>query len=633
LASSYGPDGGIVLTNALIANGTILNRAAGNLTVTNLLAPSAAITTISVNTINAPTATLNNLTPSGVTRGLFMPNGFGGASLASAQPEKKIAALGLDASGPALRVASAVSGPVALTQGLEDALDRETKEKASVATTDRRLLRFSKMIPSLSNTETDKKGAVKAEAAPPEPSPAGDDPAKPQTPPPVSPLIPQPEIAAAENSFSTFSLNVADVSFKLAAASLANGAMPDRNSIRSEEFVNALNYHDPEPPPGSPIGFTWERARYPFIQNREILRFAVRTAATGREANKPLNLVLLLDHSGSMDRADRVRIVREAIQTLANQLKVGDRFSVVTFARTARLFADGVTGDKAGTIVESLSGITPEGGTNLEDALRLGYETASRHFQNNGVNRVILFTDGAANLGDLSPESLRDRVETWRKRGVALDCFGIGWDGLNDDLLEKLSRNGDGRYGFLNSPEEAGGEFANKIAGALHVAAADVKVQVEFNPQRVNLWRQIGYATHQLTKEQFRDNKVDAAELAAAESGNALYLAETKSDGSGPIATVHVRHRDPGTGLFQEHEWRIPYDGPAPLLERAPATLRLATTAAAFSEWLSGLPYAAEVTPDRLLQLIQGLPSEAGPDRRPHELETMIQQARSLVGK
>jgi secreted protein with Ig-like and vWFA domain len=567
-----------------------------------------------------------------------MPNRFGEASPASAQPEKKIEALGFDASGPELRVASAVSGPVALTQGLEDVLDREAKEKASVATTDRRLLRFSKMVPSLANTEADKKGAVKAEvrlaeAAPPEPSPTGDDLAKPQTSPPVSPLIPQPEIAAAENSFSTFSLNVADVSFKLAAASLANGAMPDRNSIRSEEFVNALNYHDPEPPAGSPIGFTWERARYPFIQNREILRFAVRTAATGREANKPLNLVLLLDRSGSMERADRVRIVREAIQTLANQLKVEDRFSVVTFARTARLFADGVTGDKAGAIVESLSGITPEGGTNLEDALRLGYETASRHFQNNGVNRVILFTDGAANLGDLSPESLRDRVETWRKRGVALDCFGIGWDGLNDDLLEKLSRNGDGRYGFLNSPEEAGGEFANKIAGALHVAAADVKVQVEFNPQRVNLWRQIGYATHQLTKEQFRDNKVDAAELAAAESGNALYLAETKSDGSGPIATVHVRHRDPGTGLFQEHEWRIPYDGPAPLLERAPATLRLATTAAAFSDWLSGLPYAAEATPDRLLQLIQGLPSEAGPDRRPQELETMIQQARSLVGK
>src|SRR5207248_10805252 len=199
--------------------------------------------------------------------------------------------------------------------------------------------------------------------------------------------------------------------------------------------------------------------------------------------------------------------------------------------------------------------LNPDGGTNLEDALGLGYATAARHFVANGINRVILLTDGAANLGNVEPEALKQKVVSNRIKGIALDCFGIGWEGYNDDLLEALSHNGDGRYGFLNTPEEAGTEFAAQLAGALHVAASDVKVQVEFNPKRVTAYRQIGYAKHQLTKEQFRDNSVDAAELGAAESGNALYVTEVNPTGDGPLATVRVRYKIPGTADYREQEW------------------------------------------------------------------------------
>ena len=159
----------------------------------------------------------------------------------------------------------------------------------------------------------------------------------------------------------------------------------------------------------------------------------------------------------------------------------------------------------------------------------------------------MLLTDGAANLGNVDPETLKQKVEANRKQGIALDCFGIGWEGYNDDLLEVLSRNGDGRYGFVNTPEEAATEFAGQLAGALHVAASDVKVQVEFNPARVTAYRQIGYAKHQLTKEQFRDNTVNAAQIGAAESGNALYVIAVDPAGDGPLAIVRVRYRVPGT--------------------------------------------------------------------------------------
>src|SRR5438128_1967731 len=287
-----------------------------------------------------------------------------------------------------------------------------------------------------------------------------------------------------------------------------------------------------------------------------------------------------------MESADRVRIIHEALRVLATQLQPQDKFSVVTFARTARLWVDGVAGNQAGAVAEQMSGLTPQGGTNLGEAMDLAYQTALRHYLAHGVNRVVLLTDGAANLGNVDPDILKQKVEAHRKQGIALDCFGIGWEGYNDDLLEILSRNGDGRYGFINTPEEADTEFAGQLAGALRVAASDVKVQVEFNPARVSAYRQIGYAKHQLTKEQFRDNTVDAAEIGAAESGNALYVAEINPRGEGPLAIVRVRYKVPATADYREHEWAVPYTGNAVSLEQASPVMRLAATASAFSEWL-----------------------------------------------
>ncbi|MBN2508087.1 MAG: von Willebrand factor type A domain-containing protein [Verrucomicrobia bacterium] len=445
--------------------------------------------------------------------------------------------------------------------------------------------------------------------------------------------VPQPEVQTRDNAFSTFSLNVSDVSFKLAAASLEKGAMPDPSTVRSEEFINAFDYRDPEPAPGVPIAFAWERARYPFAHNRDLLRFSVQTAARGREPGRPLNLVLVLDNSGSMERADRVRIIQECLLVLAGKLQKSDRVSVVTFARTARLWVDGVAGNQVGKAFGRVGTLTPEGGTNLEEALTLAYQTARRHFLAQGVNRVVVLTDGAANLGNVDPAALKAQVEAHRTQGIALDCFGIGWEGYNDDLLEVLSRNGDGRYGFVNTPEDAAGGFAAQLAGALQVAASDVKVQVEFNPRRTTAYRQIGYAKHQLKKEQFRDNTVDAAEIGAAESGNALYVVEVHPAGDGPIGVVRVRYKVPGTTRYLEHAWTVPYTGAAAPLDHASPAMRLAATASAFSEWLVASPYAAEVTTDRLLGCLRGVPEALALDPRPQKLEWMIRQAQAIAGR
>ena len=456
---------------------------------------------------------------------------------------------------------------------------------------------------------------------------------KPLTPPPANAPIPQPEILTRDNAFSTFSLNVSDVSFKLASVSLGNGQMPAPASIRSEEFINAFDYHDPEPLQGQPLSFVFERASDPFAQERDLLRFSVKAAALGRQEGRALNLVLLLDTSGSMERADRVNIIHEALRVLSAQLQPQDTVSVVTFAHTARLWADGVPGDQAGATLDKVGSITPEGGTNLEEAMRLAYETALRHFRAGGINRVVLLTDGAANLGNVDSQTLTQKVEAERRQGISLDCFGIGWEDYNDDLLEQLSSNGDGRYAFINSPDEAATEFAAKLAGALQVAAEDVKVQVEFNPDRVTAWRQIGYAKHQLTKEQFRDNSVAAGAIAAREAGNALYVIETNPDGKGPIATVRVRYRVPGTQENHERSWLVDYTGAASGLAQSSPGMRLAATAGEFSERLADSPFAQDVTLDELLNYLSGVPQFYNADERPKQLEWMIRQAKSVSGK
>lgn len=454
------------------------------------------------------------------------------------------------------------------------------------------------------------------------------------SPPALSPPPePRPEVATEENAVSTFSLNVTDVSFKLADASLANGTLPAAGSVRPEEFLNAFTYHDPDPIAGARVSLTWERAQYPFAHRRDVVRLALRTAAQGRATGRPLNLVLVLDTSGSMERADRVQIVHSALRTLAAELRTGDRISVVGFSRTPRLWIDGLPGERASELTNTVGNLTPEGGTNLGDALRVGYETALKHFQLGGVNRLVLLTDGAANLGEVNPQALKQMVEEHRTRGVALDCFGVGWEGYNDPLLAVLSRNGDGRYGFLNSPEEAATDFVHQLAGALRVAAADVKVQVEFNPRRVRHWRQVGYQDHQLTREQFRDNTVDAAEIGAAESGNALYVIETDADGQGPLGWVRVRYRVPETGLYEEHEWLLAHEGRDLALEQASHALRLAVASSSFAEWLAGLPFAGEVSTDRLLSILSGVPASFEPDPRPGRLESMIREAKAISGK
>jgi len=447
---------------------------------------------------------------------------------------------------------------------------------------------------------------------------------------PASPPRGLDEKDASREPFSTFSLHVSDVSFKLAQAALAKGQWPDPGRIRIEELVNAFDYGDPTPTREARVSCRLEQSAHPFLQQRNLLRISMRTAATGRAGGTPLRLTLLLDSSGSMERLDRRETVRRAFVLLAAQLEPIDEVTLIAFARRPRLVADRVGGGQGERLVRIVSELPSEGGTNLEAALALAFEKAQEQRTDKAQNRIVLITDGAANLGDADPESLARIIESMRQAGIAFDAAGIGADGLNDEILEALTRKGDGRYYLLDRPEDADAGFAHQIAGALRPAARNVKVQVELNPDRVGRYKLLGFEKHRLKKEDFRDDSVDAAEMAAEEAGVALYQLEARRDGQGDVGSVSVRFQDMASGRMVERRWPIPYEPRAPRLAEAAPSLRLAAVAALFAARLKGEALGQSVELPKLAGLISGLPPRFRDTARVDRLAFMIEQARQM---
>jgi Mg-chelatase subunit ChlD len=436
------------------------------------------------------------------------------------------------------------------------------------------------------------------------------------------------ETSPAAEPFSTFSLHVSDVSFQLAKSSLASGKWPEAEKIRIEEFVNAFDYGDPIPAMKDRVACRIDQGAHPFLQQRNLVRIALRTAEAGRSSGTPLRLTLLLDSSGSMERPDRRATLTRAVATLAGLLGENDRITLVSFARQPRLVADAVAGNEAMKLAGIVAALPSEGGTNLEAALQLAFEKAREHQEPNAQNRIVLLTDGAANLGDAKAESLASLVAGMRESGIAFDAAGFGAEGLNDEILEALTRKGDGRYYLLDRPEDADDAFAKQIAGALRPAAKNVKVQVEFNPDRVKSYKLLGFEKHRLATEDFRNDAVDAAEMAAAEAGVAVYQVEPMAAGEGDLGSVSVRFRDLDSGEMIERRWALPHLDAAPAAEQGGEAILLATVASQFAAKLGGGPLGDLVDLGELARLAAALPES----ERVKELRTMIEQARNLEG-
>lgn len=426
------------------------------------------------------------------------------------------------------------------------------------------------------------------------------------------------ETSAADEPFSTFSLHVSDTSFKLAQAALEQGKWPAPEQVRIEEFVNAFDYEDPSPAAPEAIACTLEQAIHPFQQGRNLLRISLRTSSAGRSASTPLQLTLLLDTTGSLERSGRRETLQAALAQLSGLLQPGDRVSLISFARQPRLLADQLPGDQSRDLTQIVSQTPSDGGANLDAALRLAAEKARQHFLPGAQNRIVLLTGDAANLSHANPSRWAPFVEAMRREGIAFDTAGIGADGLSDSILETLSREGDGRYYPLNRPEDANANFAAQLAGAFRQAAQDTQVQVWFNPDRVRRYRLLGSDEHRLPTKPFQDGQTSLPE--PAEAGVALYQFEPLASGKGDAGYVSVRFQEGDTRRVIERRWPIPYE-PKPLpFEQAPAGIQLAASAAFLAAKLGDDPLAPGVD----LAILDRAAANS-------ELRAMIQQTRNLA--
>jgi secreted protein with Ig-like and vWFA domain len=318
---------------------------------------------------------------------------------------------------------------------------------------------------------------------------------------------------------------------------------------------------------------------------------------------------------------------------LASQLGPNDRVTLIAFSRTPRLLAQQLPGNDAAKLVALTANLPFEGGTNLEEALKLAGEEARRQQVAGAQNRIVLLTDGAANLGDADPEQLAQQIAALRQEGITLDACGVVASGLDDGMLEALTRKGDGRYYLLNAPEDADAGFARQLAGAFHPAAENVKVQVHFNPARVASYRLIGFEANRLKTEDFHNDAVTAAQLASEEAAVALYQVEVLPQGDGELGDVSVRFRETATGNMIERTWTILDDPSAKAFDQATPTMQLAGTAAMLAEKLRGGAVASLFRLDALAPTVNALRGHYAREPRVQDLSTMFGAMRRIFGE
>ena len=443
-----------------------------------------------------------------------------------------------------------------------------------------------------------------------------------------------PFVETAQQPFSTFSIDVDTASYTLSRLALLNGNWPPPEAVRVEEFINFFDYHYPAPLREA-FSVHADGGPSPFGPGLRLLRIGVQGRRTGREGQKRSVLTLLVDTSGSMSTPDRLGLVQSSLLLLLDQLHPQDQVALLSFDSQARLVLDYTPAAQKETLRNAIATLQASGSTHLEAGLRLAFASARAAFDPKASNRILLFSDGAANLGGSSAEELLALISDSRRQGLFLTVYGVGYGGVHDELLEQLADKGDGTYLFLDSIEEARRLFVDQLAATLHTIAADVKIQVEFNPQRVRLYRQIGYDNRQLTMEQFRDDRVDAGEVGAGQSVTALYELDLVPDApaDAPLGTVRLRYRDMDTNRIVESA--IPLSASV-LTDRADAlsaSFLLAACAAEFAEILRGSPFAADGSLDEVANRLRPVVAAFSLDPRVRELLDLVVQARSLQNR
>ena len=438
-----------------------------------------------------------------------------------------------------------------------------------------------------------------------------------------------PWVAAAAQPFSTFAIDGNTASYTLSQNYMLKGSRPPPEAVRTEEFVNFFD-NAYAPPASRLFAVHAAAAPTPFGAGTLLLKLGVKGRHLGREQQQHARLTFVIDTSGSMNASDRLVLARRALRLLVERLNPADSVAIVQYDAHARLVLDFTPAAQQQKILGVLDRLQAAGFTHLEEGLKLGYATAARGIVSGAANRVILLTDGVANVGAATAEDILKQVAQYRQQGLYCSVFGLGLGTYDDALLQALANKGNGAYFFIDSIDEARRVFVDDLAATLNVIASDVKIQVEFNPRRVKQYRPLGYESRQLKKEDFRNDAVGAGQVGSGQAVTALYEIELQGRAEEPIGVVRVRGRNSATGLTEETEQAITAAQTASAFDKAGVHFRLAAAAAEFAELLRGSPHAAGNSFTDVTKALRPVALELSLDQRVQELLRLVQSAGSL---
>ena len=444
---------------------------------------------------------------------------------------------------------------------------------------------------------------------------------------------------------STFSIDVDTGSYSNIRRMLTReNRLPPADAVRVEEILNYFAYGYPLPQDGKPFAVHTQTVDSPWQADAKLIRIAIQAADLAPEKRPPANLVFLIDTSGSMDDPDKLPLVKKTVCHFAEALRADDRISLITYSGSTAEILPPTAGDQKETIIAALKPLRAHGATAGGEALRMAYDAAAKNYRKDGINRILLATDGDFNVGISDPATLKNYVADKRKSGISLTTFGYGRGNYNDETMEQLADAGDGNYSYIDSEAEAKKVLVRQLTSTLATVARDIKTQLEFNPAAVKEYRLVGYENRLLREEDFNNDRVDAGDIGAGHNITALYEIIPQGK-TGWLDARHYQNAPAASGKADEYGWlKLRYKAleseqsqlieqpiaakSIPLADAEEAT-RFAIAAASYAQALKGGKYNGALDWAGILRLAQAAQGSDPYGERAGLLQ-LIEKAREL---
>jgi Ca-activated chloride channel family protein len=467
-------------------------------------------------------------------------------------------------------------------------------------------------------------------------------------------IVDNPFIRASQEQLATFSIDVDTASYANMRRFLTQNQMPPRDSVRIEELINYFNYDYAQPAGRDPIAPNMEVAVTPWNPQSRLVRIGIKAREVNANRRPPSNLVFLIDVSGSMNTPTKLPLVKAGLRMMVDRLGENDTVSMVVYAGASGLVLAPTSAIRKEVIQQAIDRLEAGGSTNGASGIQLAYNQAVANFIRGGTNRVILMTDGDFNVGITNQGDLTRLIEERAKSGVFLSVLGFGMGNIKDSTLEKLADQGNGHYAYIDSVNEAHKVLVEEMGSTLVTVAKDVKIQVDFNPGRVEAYRLIGYENRVLRTEDFNNDLKDAGDMGAGHTVTALFevipkggsipgpsidpskytapaanleAARIPANTSNELLTLRVRYKQPDSDTSSRMD--VPLVDQGRTFARATADFRFAAAVAEFGMILRESPYRGNASLDTVLELAEG---SRGQDRNGYRQEfiQLVQRAKRL---